>query len=297
MSAGPSVQVYGAGRTGLAVARLARERGVTVSGIWNRRRPEDARAALAADLPLVVADTPVPVAADLWLIAVADDAIPALAASLAARLDDTAPRPLAAAHCAGGRPADDLAPLRAAGIACGSWHPAMTFRGAESDATALAGARIALEGDLAAMRVLEAFTAALGLSSHAVAVDRRPRYHSALVIAANGRVALDAAAERLLVDAGFDAAAARRVLAPLVARTEENLRSAGPAAALTGPVARGDAATVRAQLEALRDEPSIRRLYCALGAIALSLVPAAERSEGHRVISELIGMEEGLDGC
>lgn len=296
MSAGPSVQIYGAGRTGLAVARLARERGLTVTGIWSRRGPTPMLAALTRGLPLEVAESPAPAAAELWLLAVADDGVAELALGLAGLLDDAAPRPVAAAHCAGARPLDDLAPLRSKGIACGTWHPAMTFRGAASDAAALARAWVALEADAAALEVLEAFTAALGLRSHAVAADRRPRYHTALVLAANGRVALQGAAERLLLDAGLDAPTARRVLAPLVMRTEENLRSVGPAGALTGPVARGDAVTFRAQLEALRDRPGIHQLYRALGVIALSLVPEAERGEGHREIAELIGMETA-DRC
>jgi predicted short-subunit dehydrogenase-like oxidoreductase (DUF2520 family) len=173
----------------------------------------------------------------------------------------------------------------------------MTFRGAESDAAALAGAWAAIEGDAAALELLRSFSDVLGLASHFVAEERKPGYHTALVIAANGRVALDAAAERLLVDAGLDAATARQVLAPLVARTEENLRSAGPAGALTGPVGRGDADTVRAQLAGLGDRPEIRSLYSALTAVLLPLVPRARREEGHRAIADLVETRNGAGRC
>ena len=182
--------------------------------------------------------------------------------------------------------------LRRAGIACGSWHPAMTFRGVDSDAEALAGACAAIEGDADACTLLAAFSEALGVAWHALAAGYKAGYHSALVLASNGRVVLDGAAHRLLADAALDAATARRVLAPLVARTEENLRASGPAEALTGPVARGDAETVRAILESLRDQPDVERLYRALAAVALSLVPRDARGEGHRALAALIGAEE-----
>lgn len=295
MSGEPTVQIYGAGRTGLAVARLARDRGVRLVGVWNRRPLDRARATLAQGLPLAVDPQPVPAAADLWLLSVADDAIAEVAEMLATGLAAGGARPAATAHCAGARGSEDLAALAAAGVPCGSWHPAMTFRGAPSDAGALALASVAIEGSATA--VLASFSAALGLPWHPIAAAWKARYHSALVLAANGRVALEAAAERLLADAGLDAEAARRLLAPLVARTEENLRTAGPRAALTGPVARGDAATVRAQLRALRDRPPIQRLYRALGEVALTLVPESERTAGHRGTAELVETESDLERC
>jgi predicted short-subunit dehydrogenase-like oxidoreductase (DUF2520 family) len=295
----PRVQIFGAGRAGLAVARRARDQGV-LAGAWNRSPLEGARAELARNLPIVVSADPGDAAdsgADLWLVAVADDAVPEIAAELAEALAKGAPRPRAAAHCAGARSAGDLAPLRRAGVPAGSWHPAMTFRGTDSDAAALADAWVAIEGDDAALDVLRSFSDALGLASHVVAEERKPHYHTALVIAANGRVALDAAAEQLLVDVGLDTASARRVLAPLVARVEENLRAAGPCGALTGPVVRGDAATVRAQLEALADRPLIRRLYGALTAALLPLVSRGERGTGHHAIADLVGTKSGTESC
>lgn len=293
MKDAPTVQVYGAGRTGLAVARLAAQRGVTVAGLWNRSPLQPPREALAKGLPLTVASRPGPAAADLWIVAVSDDAIVEVAESLAAALGDSgAPRPRAVAHCAGARPAADLEALRRTGIPSGSWHPAMTFRGADSDAEALAGSCVAVEGDAEAQSILAAFSQALGLVWHPLAADHKLRYHGALVLASNGRVALDGAARRLLADAALDDITARRVLAPLVARTEQNLRVSEPVDTLTGPVARGDSETVRATLASLRDRPNIERLYRAVAAVALSIVPRGIRGDGHRAVADLIGMEE-----
>jgi predicted short-subunit dehydrogenase-like oxidoreductase (DUF2520 family) len=288
-ASGPSIQVYGAGRIGLAVASLARRRGVPVAGLWNPRPLRPARAELAVGLPLTVAPDPEPAPADIWLVAVPDDAIAGTGERLARAVERAdATRPGCAAHCAGAHPARLLDPLSRTGIPCGSWHPAMTFRGVPDDPDALAGAVVAVEGDPPAVALLERLSDALGVARIAVATGRKADYHAALVLAANGRVALDAAAARLLREAGLDEATARSVLGPLVERVEENLRAAFPEEALTGPVARGDAGTVRRQLAALADRPDLLRLYRAVGEVILGTVPEAVRQEGHLEVMRLM---------
>ena len=285
----PSLHVYGAGRVGLAILKLARERGVVLTGAWNPRDVRAERRSLVPGVPIEVTSEPVAVAADLWLIAVPDDAIADVAERLARA---PGPRPLAAAHCAGAIPAALLAPLAAQGVACGSFHPAMTFLGAEGDAEALAGAVVAIEGEPRAVELLERLADRLGIARVSVAAESKARYHTALVLASNGRMALDAAAVRLLQEAGLDEAEALALLKPLTARTEENLRGATPAHALTGPVARGDARTVRSQLDALADSPRLLALYRALGTFLLDLVPVGVRGEGHRQVARLLGDDD-----
>lgn len=285
----PSLHVYGAGRVGLAILKLARERGVTLTGAWNPREVRAERRELVLGIPIEVTSEPAAVAADLWLIAVPDDAIADVAERLA---QAPGPRPAAVAHCAGAIPAALLAPLAAQGVACGSFHPAMTFRGAEGDAEALAGAVVAIEGEPRAVELLERLADKLQILRVSVAAESKARYHTALVLASNGRMALDAAAVRLLQEAGLGEADALALLKPLTARTEENLREATPAHALTGPVARGDARTVRSQLDALADSPRLLALYRALGTFLLDLVPAGVRGEGHREVARLLGDDQ-----
>jgi predicted short-subunit dehydrogenase-like oxidoreductase (DUF2520 family) len=242
-----------------------------------------------------VAPDPKPAQADVWLVAVPDDAIEGTGERLARAVERSGdPRPGCAAHCAGAHPARLLDPLARTGIACGSWHPAMTFRGAPDDADALARAVVAVEGDPAAVALLERLSDALGVVRIAVATGRKADYHAALVLAANGRVALDAAAARLLREAGLDETTARAVLGPLVQRVEENLRAAFPEEALTGPVARGDAGTVRRQLAALAGRPDLLWLYRAMGAVILEAVPEAVRQEGHLEVMRLIREDEAI---
>jgi predicted short-subunit dehydrogenase-like oxidoreductase (DUF2520 family) len=172
----------------------------------------------------------------------------------------------------------------------------MTFRGAAGDADALARAVVAIEGEPRAVALLERQADRLGVARVAVAAGDKPRYHTALVLASNGRMALDAAAVRLLQETGLDEAQALDLLRPLTARTEENLRAATPAHAHTGPVARGDARTVRSQLDALADRPPLLALYRALGTFLLDLVPARVRGPGHREVARLLGDDNRKDG-
>lgn len=292
MSETPSLYIYGAGRIGLAVANLARKRGVEVVGLWNPRPLRERRAELAAGFAVTVDEALVPASADLWLIAVPDDAIATAAERLAAT---GGPWPGAVAHCAGAHPAALLQPLAEAGVACASWHPAMTFRGTASDVGALSDAVVALEGDEAAFEGFEGLCRHLGLECVHIPAEHKPQYHAALVFAANGRVALDAASARLLRSTGVDARTAGSMLVPLIARTASNLEVTLPEEALTGPVARGDVRTVREQLAALAAFPRLRRLYCALGWVALELVPDRVRGSGHEEVAALIsgdGIEE-----
>jgi predicted short-subunit dehydrogenase-like oxidoreductase (DUF2520 family) len=92
--------------------------------------------------------------------------------------------------------------------------------------------------------------------------DGRPAYHAAASVASNFLVTLQAAAERIAAGAGLDPGAARELLAPLVRTTVDSWASLGPERALTGPVARGDRATVEAQRRAVADAaPELLTLF------------------------------------
>jgi len=99
----------------------------------------------------------------------------------------------------------------------------------------------------------------------------RPLYHAAAVMASNHLVALIDAAQGLLSEAaGVDRETALRALAPLVRSSVSNVLNHGPGAALTGPVERGDGATVAAHLQALAATP-VADLYRAAGLHTLDL--------------------------
>ena len=117
----------------------------------------------------------------------------------------------------------------------------------------------------AALGTAHAIAAALGMRAVEIDDSARAAYHAAASIASNFLVTLQAAAEEVAGAAGLEPEEARALLAPLVRATVDNWAARGPAAALTGPVARGDDATVARQREAVAEAaPQLLPLFDAL---------------------------------
>lgn len=190
---------------------------------------------------------------DVVLLAVPDAEIERAAGLIA-------PGPLVG-HCSG---ATTLAPL--GHREAFSLHPLMTVTGAGAE---FRGAYAAIAGSSArALAAAEALAAALGLSAFEVRDPDRAAYHAAASVASNYLLALEHAAETLAASAGVP----REALVPLVRATVENWAAGGAAASLTGPIARGDEATVAAQREAVAERmPEQLQLFDALTAATRAL--------------------------
>ncbi|ONK12319.1 DUF2520 domain-containing protein [Streptomyces sp. MP131-18] len=241
------VGVVGAGRVGPALAAalsLAGHRPVAASGVSDasRRRAE----ALLPGVPLVAPDE-VLARADLVLLTVPDDALPALVAGLA---ETGAVRPgQLLVHCSGRYGAGVLAPaLRAGGLPL-ALHPAMTFTGTPVDVQRLAGCSFGVTAPAELRLAAEALVIEMGGEPEWIEEGARPLYHAALALGANHLVTLVAQALELLRTAGVSAP--DRMLGPLLGAALDNALRSGDAA-LTGPVARGDAGTVAAHVAELR---------------------------------------------
>jgi predicted short-subunit dehydrogenase-like oxidoreductase (DUF2520 family) len=145
-----------------------------------------------------------------------------------------------------------------------SLHPLQTFtheRGAEQ----LDGAWAAVSGEQA--EALEAglwLARTLGLRPFELEDDERPLYHAAATLASPFLVTLHEAAAELMETAGAPA----KALEPLMRRTMEN------GFAPTGPLVRGDTATIEAHLTAIRGRrPQLETLYRSLADVTERLVP------------------------
>lgn len=233
----PALRVVGPGRAGQSLMAALRRAGWDV-------RPPVRRGEGVADAAAGV---------DLLVIATPDAAIAEVAAAV--RPDTGA----VVAHLAGSIGLDALAPHpRRAAI-----HPLVALPDPEIGAARLAaGAWFAVAGDPIAARVV----ADLGGRSFEVADADRASYHAAACIAANHLVALLGQVERVGARAGVPLEA----FLDLARGALDDVAALGPAAALTGPVARGDHATVARHLAAL--DPAERPAYDALAAAAARLV-------------------------
>ncbi len=176
--------------------------------------------------------------APVVLLAVPDHAIVEAAARV--------PEGSVVLHCSGTTPVDVLRPHRPAG----SFHPLMTFPGPEVGLPDLREVPAAIDGDPEAVDAARQIASALAMRAISVPGDRR-LYHAAAVIAGNFATVLLGEASRVLAHAGVEAEDAPSLLAPLAIQSLKNAGEKGPAAALTGPVARGDVATLDGHREAL----------------------------------------------
>ena len=209
------------------------------------------------------------------LLAVPDSALPEVAHELAAA--GPAPAGCAALHLAGALSTDVLAPLHAAGYAIGSLHPLLAIADPWSGGERLHGAGFAIAGEPAALATARRLVALLNGRPLVIPPALRPLYHAAAVFGSNYLVALAAITARLLSQAGVPEPDAVAVALPLLRSSLENLEHLGLVPALTGPIARGDADTVRLHLARL--SPEDRALYCALGRETLRLARAAGLDE------------------
>ena len=251
----PRVFVVGLGRVGAALLPALKAAGVACEG-------EDRPPAVGGPFP-----------ADVVVLAVPDTAIAEVGTQLAdaGRLTPAQ----AVVHCAGAHPAGEvLGALRGRVRAVGTLHPLRAFPGGP---VPMRGIAFGLEGDADAVAAGRAIVARLGGIPLVMDAAALPLYHAAAVMASNYLVALCDAAAALL-DRASPGAPPLPSLLPLMASALGALQRDGLPGALTGPLARGDAATVRAHLEALAAHaPELLPLYRACGLRAADL---AER-QGH----------------
>lgn len=230
-----TVRIVGRGRAGGSMALGLAAAGWSVEHISGR----------SADLADAGRDV------DVVILAVPDAAI----GSVAERIE---PSDAAVTHLAGSLGLDVLGPHpRRAAV-----HPLVALPDAELGARRLRGAWFAVAGDDVADAIVDAFAG----RSFVVADDDRAAYHAAAVIASNHLVALMGQVERI----GAIVGAPRSAMIDLARGSLENVAAIGAVAALTGPIARGDAETVQRHRAALPEDEVA--LYDALADAARRLV-------------------------
>lgn len=209
--------------------------------------------------------------ATVVILALPDDVIASVAFGLAAARAIRESQTVL--HLSGVHGRNALAALDVTGAALGSFHPLQTVADPESAAARWRGAYASVEGDVRAMSEAEQIARHLGLTTFRIASEAKVRYHAGAVMAGNYSVVLAGMAARLAREAGVPEDLANRIYLPLLAGAVENLGTSGAVKALTGPIKRGDAATVQLHLATL--DPDERQLYVALGLEALQLARAA----------------------
>ena len=279
------VFILGAGRVGRGLAGALRTSGVDVVGLHGRH-PE--AGITTGALPASVDD------ADVIIVAVRDaqleDALREIAAH--SRVKGSGARTMPTIlHVSGSSTPEALTTLRARGHAAGTFHPLVPIAEPAHAADRLRGAWIGLDGDVAAVDVGRRLARHLGASTLVIPSGEKARYHAAAVFASNFPAVLAALAGELMRSTGVSTADARGAVTALLRASVANLHEGEPAHVLTGPIARGDAATVRAHLAALAGDDRAIAIYRTLSAAAVDLL-AADPSTDHSRLAEIAAVLE-----
>ena len=289
------IGVIGPGRVGTGLARLLADRGYAIAAVAGKT-PAHAET-LSAALPDCKSTTAQAVAdtCDLVFITTPDNAINAVASAV------TWQRGQGVVHCSGALPASVLSVVEQHGALPGAFHPLQTLPDAQAAFTNLPGTFVAIEAEEPLFGRLAAIANALECTWGYVPPDARPAYHAAAVLVSNYTVALTHAGVELWRAIGKTEPEALQALLPLLQGTLHNLCRLGPTDALTGPVSRGDWATVEKNLEAIADTaPQYTFTYAAmaLAMIYNNLAPTEgkDAANGQGVIEEelLVVLRESL---
>jgi predicted short-subunit dehydrogenase-like oxidoreductase (DUF2520 family) len=266
-----SLNIIGAGRVGRTLASLCEEKHTFAVQDVLDRTEAGARAAVAfIGDGVPVADIEKLRHADIWMLTPPDRQIRTLAEAVARagllRAGDIV------FHCSGSMSSGELEVASAAGALVASVHPLKTFAEPRDAVRTFAGTYCAAEGDDGALQVLQPAFERIGGNVSLIDARSKVVYHAASVIVCNYLAALVETGLRCFEKAGIPRDAASAMTQPILRETLDNVIQLGPAHALTGPIARGDAAVVARHLQALDAwDTTAARIYRSLGAAAVEL--------------------------
>lgn len=246
----PRIAVVGAGKVGSALALLLSRQGYPVAGIASKSISSAERAAFELNVPATTRPEEVTAGAGVVFITTPDREIARVAGEIADKGGFS--RGQVVLHTSGAHPAEEVGAARRCGALAASLHPLQSFADVKMAMESLPGSYFALEGDREALPLAEKIVEDLGGKSFFIAARDKSLYHAAACIASNYLVSLMHFATGLYGRFGLSREEAFQALFPLIQGTIKNISQVGPAAALTGPVARGDGPTLEGHLEALQ---------------------------------------------
>jgi len=284
----PSVSIVGAGRLGTALALTLPIAGYEVkfiaarAGSASRRKAHALARKVGAEVFQLGGSASLArgrfaatrLDTDIVWIAVPDDSIAQVARDLAG-IHDWDGRFVF--HSSGALSSEELAPLRAKGAKVASVHPMMTFvRGPVPN---MGGVAFAVEGGQLAVRTARKIVAQLGGEAFTIPKQNKVLYHAFGSFTSPLVIALMASLEEVARAAGIGKRDIKRIMLPLLLQTLRNYLHGDAASAFSGPLVRGDVATVRKHLETLKELPEARQVYISLARAAVKNLPVKNRNK------------------
>lgn len=285
-----SVAIIGAGKVGTTLAVALKKAGYSIAGISSRRHDSARAAARYAETEAFSSHIELTTRASIIFITTPDRAIKKVCAGIAGA--GGFKKGQVVLHTSGAHSSDILAPAKEKGAFVLSFHPLQTIPNVESGLENLPGSYFTIEGDERAFPVAEKMVKALGGKLLSIPTEMKPLYHAAACVVCNYFVGLIDLGLQMMSALGVSRDEALNALMPLIEGTLNNIKRVGVPQALTGPIERGDADTIKAHLE-LMDKvmPEFTPLYKHLGAYTTGVAAAkgtlTEEKRTH--LSKLLG--------
>lgn len=257
------VGFIGAGRVGVTLGRYFCQQGVEVAGYYSRSRrsADEAAAFTATNIYACAGDLLAD--SDVLFFTVPDDCIASCYEALCREAGGDIQGKIFC-HASGAMTAEAaFAGIEAAGAFGYSVHPLFAVSDKMRAYSELPDVFFTLEGSGERREFMLAWLRGTGLNVHLIPGECKVKYHAAAAIVSNQVVALFAEGQRLLEECGFAPLVAQQALRPIFLGNAAHVAEDGAAAALTGPVQRGDTGTVAKHLSVL-DRTEDRLLYLLL---------------------------------
>ena len=281
-SAKPRIAIVGAGNLAGALALSLRAAGYEIDQVIARGQGASMRRAQALGRQVgasAVSAEQARIQAGIVWFCVPDGAIAGAAQSLAKAANWSGK---VALHSSGALASNELGALQRRGAAVASVHPLMTFvRGSRPS---LVDVPFALEGNHKALRAARAIVLHLGGRPFTIRKQHKAAYHAWGMFASPLLTALLASTERVAGAAGVSRKAARKRMLPILKQTLANYARLGAPGAFSGPIVRGDVATVERHLSVLHRVPGATEVYIALARAALRDLPTKNRAGLEKIL-------------
>lgn len=264
-----TINIIGCGKLGRTIAKLFVNKGnVRILGIVNSSLDSAKTAASyigQGDAFSSISELP---AADVYLISTNDGIIEKSCQNL---IDiHKLKKDAVVMHCSGSLSSQVLHSAKLAGYRIASVHPVKSFANPDVCINSFDGTFCAFEGDEESLPLLKSLFEGIGGKLIRIDSDNKNQYHAAMVMANNYTVTLHYYATQNLMAAGIDATTAKLLISNMMTDAFNNLKTLEHSKALTGPIQRGDVATVKNHMLAIKDDCSLN-IYSSLGLGTLPL--------------------------
>lgn len=260
----------GAGKVGTSLGIYFKENGLNIGGYFSRTAESAERASTLthstaySNLECLVNNNQI-----IW-ITTPDDSIEKVAEQI---LELNIKGTKTFIHASGSLTSDALSCLGKKGHRICSAHPLLAFSDIAKAVSALKDTAFFIEGQTNALTEIKKILAETGNSYHIIDKKSKPAYHAAAAVLSNYLVSLVYASNQLFDVAGIDERTLGDASLVLVKSVLDNLQGKTPAEALTGPIKRGDAETVKKHLEVLEQNlPELTELYKVMGRETMRMI-------------------------